>query len=536
MSIKHAFYIVITIMVALFIGIVSLLTYSVNKASSSSLESEKFTESIKELGELRVDITQIQQFLTDVAATGEIGGFAEAKTYYEDSTLRIKQLSQLLPQQADNFSRIGTEINDMYQQGVSMSHTYLDQGKDAGNIEMKRNGTGFDSRADILQKSVYQTVEKITKLNKENSDGLHNQWSNLSMQLWVSALFGLLIIFLLLFSLMNKILSPLHNFYSKLKELNSGTASFDDKLEESSLKELASVARLINELISNMVDMLKSMGQHVLELHQESDNLQRLVQATKEITSSQQSKVELVVTATEEMAATSLDVTGNTERTSQQAQRAQHETAEGRQVVDLSVSAINELSNDISDCAKSMSILRKDTDEIGTVLDVIRGIAEQTNLLALNAAIEAARAGEQGRGFAVVADEVRSLASRTQESTQEIHTMIERLQQGARGATELMEKSQTTAHEATNLARQAGQALGVIDASVTNIADDSTQIATAMEQQSEVANDITKSIVSIREVSMEVSQTGALTSASSAKIKGVADALYALANKFGTIY
>ncbi len=519
----------------LFLTIMLLISSGINRVSQSSVEREEIVEAIVSLGRLRLNIIQVQQFLTDVAATGNADVFDEADEYYKKAPTEINILKNLVPYLSRQLDTIKSELDEMNRTGIEMARIYLSEGQQAGNLVMKRSGTGFDDRANKLQKSVYQLVSDLEILRETTSDNENAKLASLSTSLWLFGIAGLIVILVIMLGLLKKIMKPIHDFCHKLQQLNSGEAELGSKLEKPSLEEFAYLGNEINILLTNIFDMVSSMSEHVISLHTESDQLQRLVQTTNEITDTQQKKIELVATATEEMAATSRDVTGNTERASQEAQQAQKETGEGRQVVNLSVNIMDELSNDLTECGKSMISVRQDTDEIGTVLDVIRGIADQTNLLALNAAIEAARAGEQGRGFAVVADEVRSLASRTQESTQEIQSMIERLQQGARGATELMQKSESTAHEAMNLTRQAGEALTVIDNSITSIADDSTLIATAMEQQSTVAGDITQSIASIREVSMEVSQSGELTKTASHGIKDVAEKLYELARKLGTI-
>lgn len=191
----------------------------------------------------------------------------------------------------------------------------------------------------------------------------------------------------------------------------------------------------------------------------------------------------------------------------------QKQTQDGRNVMQHTLKTIEALAQEVENSAQVISRLSEDSTQIGSVLDVIRGIAEQTNLLALNAAIEAARAGEQGRGFAVVADEVRTLASRTQASTLEIQSMIERLQTDASNAVKAMQQGQVQAQQGLSQAAQAENALQTISQSVTRINDMNIQIATAAEEQSSVAEEINRNIVNISQ-SADATAEGAKQTAS----------------------
>ncbi|WP_127477411.1 methyl-accepting chemotaxis protein [Sulfurivermis fontis] len=263
-----------------------------------------------------------------------------------------------------------------------------------------------------------------------------------------------------------------------------------------------------------------------------ADNLVTAVEHSSEGIRQQQSETDQVATAITEMAASVQEVARNAQNTADAADKADAEAREGRQVVADTSAAIGRLAAEVEKAAGVIQQLEARSSEITSVLDVIRGIAEQTNLLALNAAIEAARAGEQGRGFAVVADEVRTLASRTQKSTQEIQAMIEKLQEGARSAVKVMQHSREQADSSVEQARHAASSLDSITRSVSVITDMSAQIATAVEEQSAVGEEINRNIISIRHISDSNAHTGAESEQAAQNVAQLAMSLQQLAQQF----
>jgi methyl-accepting chemotaxis protein len=234
----------------------------------------------------------------------------------------------------------------------------------------------------------------------------------------------------------------------------------------------------------------------------------------------------------DEMTATVHEVARNTDAAAQAAEQADAQAKEGNQVVASTVQSIRQLADAVDNTAEVIQTLANHSQNIGSVLDVIKGIAEQTNLLALNAAIEAARAGEQGRGFAVVADEVRTLASRTQQSTQEIHEMIESLQAGSKNAVAAMAKGKEQAHSSVELISKAGDSLQTISQTVATIYDMNTQIAAASEQQSTVAEEINRNITNIKSSSDLTAEKSRQSEKSSGELSNVAARLQELTAQF----
>ena len=255
-------------------------------------------------------------------------------------------------------------------------------------------------------------------------------------------------------------------------------------------------ARPLKQMVGMLDDIAKGEGVVTVRLRVErSDELGMQKQLAE---------TELVATAVHEMTATAQDVARNATQAAEAASHADQSAHQGRQVVQQTSAAIAALASEIGRAAGVVQSLAKDSENIDAILVAIRGIAEQTNLLALNAAIEAARAGEQGRGFAVVADEVRNLAQKPQQATEEIQSMIRQLQQGTREGVKVMEQSQAKTDDSEAQADQAAHSLEAITQAVSVINDMNTQIASAAEEQSAVAEDINHNVSNIGQVANEV--------------------------------
>lgn len=296
--------------------------------------------------------------------------------------------------------------------------------------------------------------------------------------------------------------------------------------------EMARLIKALDIMRNNLHDMVADMGNSSSQLAAASEELTAVSDESKHNINIQQSEVEQAATATNEMTSTIQEVAKNAASASEAAMTASESTVEGKQVVQKTVESIGDLAEGIEKASNVIHELESHSEKIGGVLDVIKNIAEQTNLLALNAAIEAARAGEQGRGFAVVADEVRTLASRTQESTTEIESMVDQLQNGARESVAVMVTSREKATKTVEQANAAGTALHSITESVSLISDMNTQIATAAEEQSSVADEINRNITSINDLGKETAAGANETSSSCEELARLAASLQNLIDRF----
>ena len=296
--------------------------------------------------------------------------------------------------------------------------------------------------------------------------------------------------------------------------------------------EVGAMGQAFNHMIARFKQSMHAVSDVTRDLHEVSDQVANVAETTLKAVVEQRTETDMVASAMNEMSTTVQEVARNTAQTAEASQGADDESKAGVLVAEEAIRGIEELIVEIESAAQVVQQVEADTESISAVLDVIQGIAEQTNLLALNAAIEAARAGEQGRGFAVVADEVRTLASRTQNSTEEIQDMIERLQNGVKRAVGAMTAAQERAKVGSECVEKASQSLHVIAAEVTTINDMNTQVATAAEEQSAVAEEINRNITTISDIADNTSSGATQTAQSSEELVRLAAELQRLVSQF----
>ena len=307
-------------------------------------------------------------------------------------------------------------------------------------------------------------------------------------------------------TLIGLLLRPLRRVSSALALIANGDGDLTQRLRVHTQDEVGQLAANFNQFVGSLHELIGHIRQEAESLgNSAASGLKRSADTVQEL-GNQQQEIAMVATAVTEMASATAEIAHNAENTAAAAQQSSVSSTDGLNLVNQTRSSITSLANEVGEATEVIHELSRHANEISSVLATIQGIAEQTNLLALNAAIEAARAGEQGRGFAVVADEVRVLSKRTQSSTTEIQSTIDTLQRTTQQAVALMEKSQSLASHSVEDAEAASRALDEITRAVSLISDMSTQIATAAEEQTKVTEEITANVTAIKEVGDELAE------------------------------
>jgi len=310
-------------------------------------------------------------------------------------------------------------------------------------------------------------------------------------------------ILVLLGMLIRVLMRPLTDMGHAMENIAAGEGDLTRRLKVESNDEFGILATAFNRFVERIHGSIRDVSSATEHVNEVAKRVLAASNSSMVNSDEQASRTNSVAAAINQLGAAAQEIARNAADASQQASGASHQAEDGRKVVEQNIEAMRQLSNNISASCAQIEALNTQTVGIGQILDVIKGISEQTNLLALNAAIEAARAGEAGRGFAVVADEVRSLAHRTQTSAQEIHGMIEKLQVGARDSVSTMTESQRQSESSVGIANQAGERLGSVTRSIGEIDAMNQSVATATEEQTSVIESLNMDITEINTLNQE---------------------------------
>ncbi|MBC2655019.1 methyl-accepting chemotaxis protein [Pseudomonas sp. MSSRFD41] len=379
-----------------------------------------------------------------------------------------------------------------------------------------------DQGADIVERSDALYQIQLDRRDVESAQARSLQLTSTLLALLVGVLAAVIIT--------RQITRPLRETLVVVERIASGDLTQD--LHVTRRDELGVLQQGIARMGVTLRELIGGIRDGVTQIASAAEELSAVTEETSAGVNSQKVETDQVATAMHEMTATVQEVARNAEEASQAAAAADGEAREGDKVVAQAIEQIERLASEVVRSTDAMSMLQQESDKIGSVMDVIKAVAEQTNLLALNAAIEAARAGEAGRGFAVVADEVRALAQRTQKSTEEIEELVAGLQNGTQQVATVMHNSRVLTDSSVDLTRKAGASLENITRTVSNIQSMNQQIAAAAEEQSAVAEEISRSIINVRDVSEQTAAASEETAASSVELARLGGQLQMMVSHF----
>ncbi|WP_324023153.1 methyl-accepting chemotaxis protein [Aeromonas caviae] len=418
-------------------------------------------------------------------------------------------------------------------------HQRIRQMQDSGQMAEAQHL--FMGEGVTLYTNLTKSVGELIRINHGYSVGSRAEvvdaFDSAKLSVTLALVIGLALVVALSVVLTRQIRDPLIMLARQAQRIASGDLGRGELQEwvrgnRFNRDELGQLGSAIDRMQGALAELVSEISGSVSQLSSAVEEVSAISEQSAKGMASQQGEVSQVATAMNEMQSTVNEVARNTTDAMGAAKQASHTSTQGNQVVRSAIGSIEQVSRQIEQAGSVVQQLETDSASISMVLDVIRGIAEQTNLLALNAAIEAARAGEQGRGFAVVADEVRSLAQRTQASTAEISKMIEVLQERTAEAGSAMQLSRQQMQESVELAREAGSSIDSINGAVTQITDMNTLIATATEQQNAVTEELNRSIVKIHTAADENAQGAQQTAQACVELSKLATSLHHMTQRF----
>lgn len=477
------------------IGTVSFLIYLVlaSYTARSNVDTLEHTRDVQfpvlQLAEeALVSLERVKESLASAVTTADEEALSSANTFSDKLTSSLTGISKLNPEYAAEINAIKQSYTAYYQVAYKVSQEMINNTADFATLGQRSEKMNAD----------YDTTNRLlgqfkdTKLS-QFKDAINDASAQAGRLIWVGAIMGV-ITFIVLFGTAIPVASGIQNslgsMIRSLQDLAKEDGDLTARITTSSKDELGDLAHGFNTFMQKLQHVVKDIVNTAIPLSALAKDLRELTDDTNKTIAQQRSAANHAKHAVDDMSASVIAEVSSANEAAAAANQSSEAADSGQHTVTLTVQNIQQLAGNVLDAADVITQLEKDANQVGTVLSVIKGIAEQTNLLALNAAIEAARAGEQGRGFAVVADEVRTLASRTQQSTEEIQRTIEQLQSAARLAVQKMQQSTAQADNSVQSANQAGDALQLITHSIAQIRLMNQQIADATDDQQKMASDI----------------------------------------------
>lgn len=477
-----------------------------------------------------VNMEKVRDTLAGAVTTGDTDALQQASDTARKTQQSLQQIEQIDPDLAGEVNSMLSEFNAYFKLAYRITSSMLDGSADFStlNAQLEKMNQGYE-----------QVTAHLNQFKQDRAQAFDTAFADYNdaqrFLLTLGIIMGLVttvILFATAWPIVSEIRGSLNRVVQSLRNIAEENGDLTVRIDARSNDEVGELVTYFNRFMERLQNLVRDIVDTTLPLSSLAQNLNSLTADTNQTIANQRDSATTAKTAVEQMNQSVNVVASNAADASTAANNATSAADEGKRVVGNTVSSIQDLAANVAETAEVIQRLETDTNQVGVVLDVIKGIAEQTNLLALNAAIEAARAGEQGRGFAVVADEVRTLASRTQQSTEEIQSTIERLQSAAQSAVTVMNRGNERARDSVETANAAGNSLNIITETIEEISRMNAQIAASTDSQQTTSNNIVNSVDAIFQRTEQTSQNSAKLASASTELADLATKLEAIARQF----
>lgn len=520
-----------------FIGTISFVIYLV-LATVTALNNVKTLENTRDIQfpvlqateSSLVALERVKESLASAVTTGDEEALKTSDNFAQQLKTQLNEVGQLDSNLRQNLTPILTSFQSYYAVAYKVSEEMVSNTADMSTVAERSQKMNADYDATTTQLTKFRDVQLAHFT--ASIDDANQQASTLITVGIIMGIITTLVLFGTAIPVVSGINSSLGNIIRSLKDLAKEDGDLTVRIQTKSKDELGDLAYWFNSFMEKLQGVVKEIVNTTLPLSSLAKDLHQLTDDTNKTIAVQRQAAEQAKYAVDEMSHSVIAEASSANEASSAASDSNNAADRGQQTVGVTVNNIRQLAANVQDASEVILKLETDANQVGAVLDVIKGIAEQTNLLALNAAIEAARAGEQGRGFAVVADEVRTLASRTQKSTEEIQKTIEQLQSAARSAVQKMQQSTVQAEQSVTSANQAGESLQVITTSIRRIREMNQNIASATEDQQVMAGTIVGHVVEIVKHTEHSSQSAGHIAKASRELANLAQNLENIARLF----